>query len=194
MKSQMRNFSWWWAGWLGLLFLGLLDGVELSIEQSKFGGWQDGSWIFHYALLLLILLSASLALLGAQQKTMGWSGESWIIKVLYWTPRVTAILFTLLIGALSFDVFSENGDPLQMALAFLIHSIPALVLMAGLSFAWRHEWVGALVFMGWAVWYAAFSFTRGFPLSVYVEVALLPFLLGVLFLLNWLYRRDGSPQ
>ena len=64
--------------------------------------------------------------------------------------------------------------------------------MAGVAFAWRHEWVGALVFMGWAVWYLTFS--RSFPLSVYVEVALLPFILGVLFLLNWLYRRDGSPK
>jgi len=41
--------------------------------------------------------------------------------------------------------------------------------------------------MGFAAWYLA-TFRAQFPASVYLMLTSLPFLLGVLFLLDWWYR------
>ena len=52
------------------------------------------------------------------------------------------------------DAFG-HGEPFFAALpAFLVHLIPALVLLALVGASWRLEWIGGLAFIGLAVFYA----------------------------------------
>jgi hypothetical protein len=45
-----------------------------------------------------------------------------------------------------------------------------------------------VLFVGFAVWYVAMM--RDFPLSVYLLLAGIPFVVGVLFAMGWIYRRE----
>lgn len=60
-------------------------------------------------------------------------------KVLYWSPRVLAILAILFVSLFALDAF-HPGKPLTQQLAdFLIHLIPSFVLLTVLLLAWKRE-------------------------------------------------------
>lgn len=76
-------------------------------------------------------------------------------RVLRWTPRVLGTLMAAFLGLFALDAFSE-GKPLVQALGdFVIHLLPAALVVAVVALAWRWEWVGALAFGGLAIAYAA---------------------------------------
>lgn len=110
-------------------------------------------------------------------------------RILFWTPRVLSILFALFVSLFALDVFGVGYSFWETVLALLIHLVPVYILLIGLAIAWRWEWVGALIFMGFAVWYVAMAWGQ-FPLSVYVMMAGVPFGVGILWLIDWLYRRE----
>ena len=110
-------------------------------------------------------------------------------RILFWTPRVLSILFALFVSLFALDVFGVGYSFWETVLALLIHLVPVYILLIGLAIAWRWEWVGALIFMGFAVWYVAMAWGQ-FPLSVYVMMAGVPFVVGILWLIDWLYRRE----
>jgi hypothetical protein len=75
-------------------------------------------------------------------------------RLLLWSPRILGILVSLFIGLFALDAFS-HGKPFFAALpGFLVHLIPALVLLAVVGASWRLEWIGGLAFIGLAVFYA----------------------------------------
>ena len=110
-------------------------------------------------------------------------------RVLFWTPRVMSILFALFVSLFALDVFGVGYSFWETVLALLIHLVPVYILLIGLAIAWRWEWVGALIFMGFAVWYVAMAWGQ-FQLSVYLMMAGVPFVVGILWLIDWLYRRE----
>ena len=110
-------------------------------------------------------------------------------RILFWTPRVLSILFALFVSLFALDVFGVGYSFWETVLALLIHLVPVYILLIGLAIAWRWEWVGALIFMGFAVWYVAMAWGQ-FQLSVYVMMAGVPFVVGILWLIDWLYRRE----
>lgn len=110
-------------------------------------------------------------------------------RVLFWAPRVLSILFALFVSLFALDVFGVGYSFWETVLALLIHLVPVYILLIGLAIAWRWEWVGALIFMGFAVWYVAMAWGQ-FPLSVYVMMAGVPFVVGILWLIDWLYRAE----
>jgi hypothetical protein len=69
-----------------------------------------------------------------------------------------------------------------------MHLIPSILLASALALAWRWEWIGAVLFIGWAVWYAGTA--RGFDWSVYVIIAGVPAVIGLLFLVDWVLRKQ----
>lgn len=174
------------AIWAVLVGLGAAYALEL-VREGRVEGWGAGMYAFHLGLALLLWYI--LVLIVIQARFGAAIQRPWLQAALYWTPRAAAAVFTLLIGALGLDVFSESGSLWQLALAFLMHSIPALIFLAAIAAAWRWEWVGALLFCGWAVFYVLTA--GGFPLSVYVEISGLPFGLGVLYWFNWQKRRQA---
>jgi len=110
--------------------------------------------------------------------------QTLLLKILYWTPRCLAILFSVFISVFALDVFDEGFQGWKTLLALAMHLIPTMILVAALLVAWRWEVAGAVLFIGVAILYLATIHT-GIPLSVMFMVAGIPILVGLLFLAHW---------
>lgn len=108
-------------------------------------------------------------------------------RVLFWTPRVLAILFAIFLSLFALDVFSEGYGPWQTVGALLLHLIPTFIVILALVIAWRWEWVGAVLFSALAVFYVVWTWER-FPLVTHLSISGPLVLVKVLFLVNWVYR------
>jgi len=109
-------------------------------------------------------------------------------SILYWTPRILGILFILFIGMFSLDVFGTGAGFWMTLAGFLIHNIPALILLAALLIGWRWEWVGALGFFAGAVFFLVVANSRDVASILILEV--IPVLIGSLFLVGWFLRKQ----
>ena len=107
-------------------------------------------------------------------------------KVLYWAPRLLCIAFIVFLSSFALDVFHEfdGVDGFGQATgALLIHLVPSFIFTAVLLFAWWWEWVGAVLFSGFAVYYAASNFRHpSWVLTISVPLVVV----GLLFLASWL--------
>lgn len=110
-------------------------------------------------------------------------------KLLFWTPRILTIAFILFLGLFALDVFGGGQGFVKTALAFLIHLIPNFILLGILIVAWRWEWVGAVLFIGLGIFYLVETWGR-FHWSAYAAISGPLFLMGALFLLNWVFREQ----
>lgn len=119
-------------------------------------------------------------------------------KILYWTPRVLSILFICFLTMFSFDVIEPGRSVREIALAFLMHNIPSIVLIILLVIAWRKEIVGAVSYFGAGLMYVGFVIYNvinsrlpwyiGITWSI--TIAGPAFIIGILFLINWRKRKD----
>lgn len=110
-------------------------------------------------------------------------------RVLYWTPRILSILFALFVSLFALDVFSEGYSFWETLLALLIHLIPIYVILIVLAISWRWEWTGGVLFISLAALYLVISWGQ-FHWSTYLVMSGPPLLVGVLFIINWFYRKD----
>jgi hypothetical protein len=114
--------------------------------------------------------------------------------LVFWTPRLFVIAVASFMAVFALDVFDMPLPPLQKLAAFVIHLLPAAIVVAGLVLMWRHEWVGAAFFPLLAMVHLA---ARGVHLrpamALLIELPLL--LLGALFWVNWRHRaqRNETP-
>ncbi len=108
--------------------------------------------------------------------------------LLLWTPRLLGILFILFLSMFALDIFGQGYSFWETVVGLFMHLLPSLALIVGIILAWRWEWVGALAFIGWGVFYIAR--TSNFPLSVYILLVGIPCLIGLLFLVGWIFRRS----
>ena len=111
-------------------------------------------------------------------------------KTLFWTPRIAGILFVLFISLFAFDVFEEGLGFWRTLLDLFMHLLPSILLAVAIYIAWKREWVGAILFIGWAIWYVAFFRDRGFPWVSYAVIAGVPAVIGLLFLADWIWRKQ----
>jgi hypothetical protein len=109
---------------------------------------------------------------------------------LFWTPRVLGILIVGLLTLLSTDVFAEGYTFWQSILGFLIHMLPTFAVLILLVLAWRWEWVGALGFIAFGVWYIAITWSNDMHWSAYAILSGVPILIGILFLVGWVKRGE----
>jgi len=109
------------------------------------------------------------------------------VKIIHWLPRVLGICFVIFLSLFSLDVFSEYSG-WGVILPLLIHLIPSFVLLAIVLISWKYDLVGAVVFLGFAIFYI---FMVGFDKhwSWYVSISLPSAVVGILFLLSWLQKR-----
>ena len=112
-----------------------------------------------------------------------------IKKVLYWAPRILCILFAIFVSLFAFDVFGEGQGFWKTILALLIHLVPVYIIVIALIIAWRWEWVGAVLYFALAFFYIVWFWGR-FHWSAYLGISGPLALIGVLFLLNWIYREQ----
>ena len=111
-----------------------------------------------------------------------------IKQVLYWTPRVLGICFAGFVSIFALDVFSEGYTFWETIGALLMHLVPTYIVVVALLLAWRWEWIGALLFIGLSVFYIVWVWGR-FPWVTYLVISGPLFVTGVLFLLNWVFRK-----
>ena len=112
---------------------------------------------------------------------------------LFWTPRVLTILFAVFISIFALDVFEGHHSLGQLLVALGIHLIPTVLILVLLAIAWRWEWVGGLLYFGLGVVYIV-AFWGRFHWSAYMFIAGPLFLLALLFLLGWRYRKELHPR
>jgi hypothetical protein len=106
------------------------------------------------------------------------------MRLLYWAPRVLAILFAVFISLFALDVFSEGRGFLETALALLIHLVPTVLVLGVLVFSWKREWIGALFFPALGILYVILAWGK-FPVGTNFIIAGPPVIVGALFLVNW---------
>ena len=111
-------------------------------------------------------------------------------KTLFWTPRIAGILFVLFISLFAFDVFEEGLGFWGTLLALFMHLLPSILLAIAIYVAWKREWFGAVLFIGWAIWYVVFFHNRDFPWVAYAIIAGIPTVIGLLFLADWVLRKQ----
>ncbi|MCK4663116.1 MAG: hypothetical protein KAT68_09645 [Bacteroidales bacterium] len=112
-----------------------------------------------------------------------------IMRLLFWTPRILCILFIVFISLFALDVFDEGNDFWHTILALLMHLIPTFLLIIILVISWRLEWVGGILFFALAIFYIVWAWDK-FPLSAYFSISGPLFIISVLFLINWVYRKE----
>jgi len=108
-------------------------------------------------------------------------------RLLFWTPRILCILLAVFVSLFALDVFGEGYGFWGTMLALLMHLIPTGVILIVLAISWRWEWVGGILFTALGVLYLA-MFWGQFDWSAYLAISGPLLLVGVLFLINWLYR------
>jgi hypothetical protein len=114
-----------------------------------------------------------------------------IERLLYWLPRILAIVFAAFVSLFALDVFGAGYSLGETIQALLIHLIPTYAILIALIIAWRWEWAGAILFLALAVAYPLMFGTQ-FHWSVYVTMMTPPLLVAALFLLSWRYRTRRS--
>lgn len=187
MKATVPKFLIW-LPWMALLVLAGVC-IYLLAQELLIVSTPPISIFVSFTGALIVFLLLALALESVEQEVQLGQMEGWLRRLLFWTPRVVALLFAAFLSLFALDVFGQGASWWETLLALLIHLIPVFVLLGGITLAWRWEWVGALILGGWAIFYVA-SAWGSFGFSVYLTVAVLPFVLGMLFLLNWLYRAE----
>ena len=119
-----------------------------------------------------------------------------VSKWLYWSPRVLSIIFILFIAMFSLDIFGNNYTFWETVVGLFMHNIITFILIIFLIIAWKHEWVGAVGFFLFGIWYIATLFINslrngfeGYYLSWSLTIAAPAFIVGYLWWLNWKKRR-----
>jgi len=104
-------------------------------------------------------------------------------NILYWTPRILAILAILFMMMFSIDCFGGNYTLREQLICFFMHNIPAYILILALIIAWKWELAGGILFLlaalSGSIYFGAFSGNPG------VLFLLLPFVItGILFIVH----------
>jgi hypothetical protein len=115
--------------------------------------------------------------------------EKPVKRVVFWMPRILCVLFAVFISLFALDVFGEGYGFWETIVALLMHLIPTGIVLITLAIAWRWEWIGAILFVALGVWYLVMAWGK-FDWITYLLIAGPLFLVGALFLVNWLYRAE----
>lgn len=115
--------------------------------------------------------------------------------LIYWSPRILSILFILFLAMFSLDVISPDLSIGRLLLNILLHNIPVLILLVVLIVAWKYEIVGAVAFLLAGTLYVILtlvSSSESLPIALSWSLTLSgpAILIGILFLLNWLKKKQ----
>ena len=143
--------------------------------------------------ILLLLIGSIIFLYAFLYRSGATRNLSTAKKLLYWTPRILCIVFTILISFFALDVFGESKSVWETILALLMHLIPTFILITILVITWHREWIGGVLFSLLGFTYIINMWGQ-FPLMTYIVVAGPLIIAGILFLLNWKYREVLRPS
>lgn len=107
-------------------------------------------------------------------------------RLLLWSPRILGIVVSLFIGLFALDAFSQSRPFIEALPDFVIHLIPAFVLLALVGASWRWEWIGGVAFIGLSVVYAMTMATGHLDWMLVISGPLA--VVGALFLWSWFHQ------
>jgi len=108
--------------------------------------------------------------------------------VLFWAPRILCIAFAVFLSMFALDVFGEGLGLWKTILALVMHLIPTWLVLIALAVSWRWEWIGAILFGALGVLFIV-VFAARWTWQTYLLIPGPLFLVSVLFLMGWLYRK-----
>ncbi len=109
-------------------------------------------------------------------------------RIIHWLPRILGVGFILFLSLFALDVFGEYSG-WNVIPALLIHLLPSFVLLGIIIIAWKHDLVGAVVFLAFAVFYIWMA-GLGRPWSWYAGISGPAAFVGILFLMSWFQKRN----
>jgi len=116
-----------------------------------------------------------------------------ISKLVYWTPRISSIIFILFLAMFSLDIFDMKLGFWGTMLGLFMHNIPVFILLIVLLISWKYEWVGGVVFILAGLLYIILILRNPsfewYMLSWAVQIAGPAFFIGYLFFVNWFKKR-----
>lgn len=98
--------------------------------------------------------------------------ENVMSKLIYWLPRIFAVLFTVFISLFALDVLQEP----QWFLALFIHLIPSFLFLLLTAIAWKFEKIGGVLFLLTGIGFGFFFH------SIFIASPLL--VIGTLFIIS----------
>lgn len=113
-------------------------------------------------------------------------------RLLLWSPRVLGLLLTAFIGMFALDAFSEGKSLLRAVPDFIVHLIPAFILLAFVMLSFRRPWIGGVAFIGLAALYAL-TLSKG-RLDWMLAISAPLLVVGALFLWSWFQRAESQAQ
>ena len=104
--------------------------------------------------------------------------------ILYWCPRILSILFAAFISIFALDVFDEGYAFGELMVALFMHLVPTFLIIIAIIIGWKREWIGAILFIGLAIFYIAMTAFR-MHWTAYLFIPLPLLIIGILYLLSW---------
>jgi hypothetical protein len=121
-----------------------------------------------------------------------------INKFIYWTPRILSIMFICFLALFSLDVFSPGLSFWQIVIGLFMHNIPVFILLIILLISWKREIVGGIAFISAGLLYIAIMLAsiskhsfEWYMLSYSFIIAGPAFLIGILFIVNWVKKKNN---
>lgn len=106
-----------------------------------------------------------------------------------WVARIMSMVFAVFISIFSLDVFTENYSFWNGVLALFMHLIPALLVLLVLLVSWRREWFGGATYTLLGIIYLVTGKEK-MDWAAYLLIAGPLFILGILFFLAWLQKKQ----
>jgi hypothetical protein len=174
----------------------------ISLALFSYSNWQVESqpvlWMFVVnglilSLPLILFYGAIYVLVSAwhERKVSGQISYR-LTRVIYWAPRVAAILIIFFITLFSLDVFEMDASPLELLGAFLMHSLPSIFLIMLLIFAWRRPVIGFIAFLLAGIIFLRFVIF-GFNLGHFLLFSGPLLLVSALFYADWRWQKLQPP-
>jgi len=104
-------------------------------------------------------------------------------RLLFWAPRVLAILHAAFLSSFAFDVFGTGSGFWATLGTFLLHLAPTWIILLALWVAWNSEYAGGWIFMVTGAFFL-FRYARG---QNFLSMALITwpfFIIAALFLVH----------
>jgi len=110
-------------------------------------------------------------------------------SILFWTPRVFTLFFAIFLSLFALDVFNSGYPLWKIPIALFMHLIPVFIILGVLLLSWKWEWVGGIVYIVLGFYYLL-KMWNGRHIETLLIISLPLFILGILFLIGWLFRKD----
>ena len=113
--------------------------------------------------------------------------------IIRWTARIMSIVFAAFLSVFALDIFNEGNNFWNTAIGLFMHLIPSFLILLVLIISWRKEWIGGIVYCMLGLAYIIFAWGK-FHWSAYALIAGPLFIIGVLFFISWVQRKNPDTE